>query len=474
MACALATAGCGGPPDPSTPLASAPAPASAAATASTAVADDDVTVPPLSSSGSTSSRESPSSASTAGPSSGPQVKVTSTVRAGSGGEFRITAADVAKATAAVTVMTPAEQAASVLMVTTPDLLDSSGRTPIGGVILTGSQGGVDGTAGGTPAQVRALTTGLQKRRTAGSPGLLIATDQEYGDVQRLVNGFTAFPGASELAAIEDTDTAVGLTRQVGAAAAQELLAVGVTVDFAPDADVLPADGSDSAIGDRSYGSDPERTAQLVAASVSGYQRGGVAATLKHFPGIGRIAADTHQTLPSLVTDCTGWNRTEAVPMAAGIKAGSALVMTGHVLMPAVGATGAPASLSPVVVTDLLKGAGQNGCDGLGFDGVSVTDSLQMQPALDAAPTPGSAEVQALLAGEDLLLMPTAPQAAVKAIESAVLDGTLPQARLTDAAVRVYALRLALARVRHPALAVVGSAAHQELAAEAVAAANGSG
>jgi beta-N-acetylhexosaminidase len=200
----------------------------------------------------------------------------------------------------------------------------------------------------------------------------------------------------------------------------------------------------------------------------------VAATLKHFPGIGRIAADTHQTLPSLVTDCTGWNRTEAVPMAAGIKAGSALVMTGHVLMPAVGATGAPASLSPVVVTDLLKGAGQNGCDGLGFDGVSVTDSLQMQPALDAAPTPGSAEVQALLAGEDLLLMPTAPQAAVKAIESAVLDGTLPQARLTDAAVRVYALRLALARVRHPALAVVGSAAHQELAAEAVAAANGSG
>ncbi len=340
------------------------------------------------------------------------------------------------------------------------------------MILTGSGGVVDGTSTGTPEEVSVLTAQLQKTRAKGSPALLIGTDQEYGDVVRLVNGFTAFPGASELAAIPDTDQAVTLTRSIASAAAQEMLAVGVTVNFAPDADVLPADGSESAIGDRSYGSDPERTAQLSTAAVVGYQQGGVAATLKHFPGIGRIAADTHESLPTLVTDCAGWNATEAVPMRSGIQAGAALVMTGHVLMPAVGATSAPASLSPNVVTDLLKGPGRNGCEGMDFRGVAVTDSLQMQPALDASPTPGGAEVEALLAGEDLLLMPTAPRAATEAITAAVADGTLPQARLTDAAVKDYALRLALDRIKRPPMSVIASPAHQALADRATALANG--
>lgn len=306
-----------------------------------------------------------------------------TVRIGSGGALTVTRADVAAATAAVAAMSPDERAGSVLMVGGTEVAGTSrlAEMHLGGVILGGSRGILDGTGTGTPDQVAALTAGLQQNRPKGAPPLLIGTDQEYGDVSRLVYGFTEFPGASRLAAIPDTARAVELTGKIAEAAAAEMLAVGVTVNFAPDADVLPTDGSASAIGDRSYGTDPQRVGQLVTAAVSGYQRAGVAATIKHFPGIGRISADTHTSLPSLDVDCDEWNATEAVPMRAGVQAGVALAMTGHVHMPAVGVTTLPASLAPQVVTDLLRGSGRDGCDGLSFAGVTVTDALQMQPVV---------------------------------------------------------------------------------------------
>lgn len=396
-----------------------------------------------------------------------------TVRIGSGGALTVTRADVAAATAAVAAMSPDERAGSVLMVGGTEVAGTSrlAEMHLGGVILGGSRGILDGTGTGTPDQVAALTAGLQQNRPKGAPPLLIGTDQEYGDVSRLVYGFTEFPGASRLAAIPDTARAVELTGKIAEAAAAEMLAVGVTVNFAPDADVLPTDGSASAIGDRSYGTDPQRVGQLVTAAVSGYQRAGVAATIKHFPGIGRISADTHTSLPSLDVDCDEWNATEAVPMRAGVQAGVALAMTGHVHMPAVGVTTLPASLAPQVVTDLLRGSGRDGCDGLSFAGVTVTDALQMQPVV-AGFDSGGAAVQALRAGEDLLLMPLDAQAAVHGIVTAVGDGSLAATRLSDAAVRVYALRLALQRVERPSMGVIASPAHQELADQAAALAGG--
>ncbi len=251
---------------------------------------------------------------------------------------------------------------------------------------------------------------------------LIGTDQEYGDVVRLVNGFTDFPGESVLGSIPDLGTAGALTGRIAGAAAQELLAVGISVDFAPVSDVLPVDG-ESGIGDRSYGSDPQRDAALVSAAVSGYQDAGVAATLKHFPGLGRVPQDTHETLPTLDVSCSSWNSHEAVPLRAGIKAGVAMVMTGHVQLPAVGVEGIPASLSPTVVTDLLRGSGRDGCAGLGFGGVTVSDSLQMVPVANSYSS-AQAAVLALQAGEDLLLMPVRPVDAAAGIVAAVKDGSL--------------------------------------------------
>lgn len=333
----------------------------------------------------------------------------------------------------------------------------------GGVILMGTNGVIDGTGAGGPASVRALVDSLQRQRDVSVPApMLIGVDQEYGEVARLVHGFTQFPGASELAArSSDTAAATAVTERIATAAAAEMRAVGISVDFAPDADVLPTSG-DSAIGGRSYGTDPDRVAAFVGAAVRGYQAGGVAATIKHFPGIGRIAADTHTALPTLTAGCQEWSRTEAVPMAAGARAGAALAMTGHVHFPAVGVDDAPASLSPRVVTDLLRGKGFGGCVGISFHGVTVTDSMQMSPVADSYSS-AEAAWRALAAGQDLLLMPIDPAVAAQGIVTAVKDGSLQTARLADAATTVLALRLATARSQRPSLDVVSSAAHRALA-----------
>ena len=383
----------------------------------------------------------------------------------------VTDADMAQAATAVAAMTVLDQAGTVIMASSSDAVgkDLVGRLHLGGVILMGSKGAIDGTEGGTPEQVAAVTADLQAQvpeSQAGAP-LLVATDQESGLVTRLVNGFTDFPGADELSGISDTAAAAAATEAVTRASGNEMLAVGINVDFAPDADVLPESG-ESGVEGRTFGTDPERTGTLVAAAVDGYQSAGMAATVKHFPGIGRLATDTHKALPTLDLSCDEWNAVEAVPMRAGVEAGAALVMTGHVLMPAVGDTGQSSALTGAVVTDLLRGSGAAGCTGMNFHGVSVSDSFQMAPIIQNF-SPDEAAWRGLAAGQDLVLMPKDPEAAVNGIAAAVANGSLPGTRLQEAATRVYALRLALARSPHPGLDVVGSAEHENIAADARAA-----
>jgi beta-N-acetylhexosaminidase len=375
---------------------------------------------------------------------------------------------MSQATAAVASMSVQDQAGNVIMASSANAVgtDLVARLHLGGVILMGSKGAIDGTDGGNPEQVAAVTGELQSQVPAAQTGaaLLVATDQESGLVTRLVNGFTDFPGAQELSSISDTATAAAATESVTRAAGSEMLAVGINVDFAPDADVLPESG-ESGVEGRTFGSDPERNGTLVAAAVRGYQSAGIAATVKHFPGIGRLATDTHKALPTLDIGCDEWNSVEAVPMRAGVDAGAALVMTGHVLMPAVGDTDQSSALTSAVVTDLLRGAGNAGCNGLNFHGVSVSDSFQMAPVVQNF-SPGEAAWRGLAAGQDLVLMPQDPEAAVNGIAAAVADGSLPANRLQEAATRVYALRLALARSPKPGLDIVASADHENIAAQA--------
>ena len=375
---------------------------------------------------------------------------------------------MAQAAAAVAAMSLPDRAGSVIMANSADVVgtDLIARLHLGGLNLLGTKGVIAGTEGGTPAEVAAVTAALQAQVPASQAGapLLIASDQESGLVTRLINGFTDFPGAAELSTISDTAAAASATESVTKASAEEMLAVGVNVDFAPDADVLPAAGK-SGVDNRSFGADPERVGALVAAAVRGYQSAGLAATVKHFPGIGRLSTDTHKALPSLDISCDEWNSVESVPMRAGVEAGTALVMTGHVLMPAVGATEQSSALTSAVVTDLLRGPGRDGCNGLNFHGVTVSDSFIMAPILNAYP-PAEAAWRGLEAGLDVVLMPKDPEAAVNGIVGAVNDGSLPAERLQAAATNVYALRLALARTPRPGLDVVGSDEHEAIASAA--------
>lgn len=464
---ALVATACSGPDAGSAPPAATTPPAStsgpSATTSAGAIASSPASPAPTGSPAASAAADPPSPPP---PSAAPPV-APSAPPVPPGGP--VTADDMTAAAAAVAAMSTAERAGTVVMASSADAVgtDLVGRLNLGGVILMGSKGTIDGTSGGTPSQVAAVAADLQAQVPAGRAPVLIGTDQESGLVTRLVNGFTDFPGADELSAIPDVDTAAALTEQVTAASAAEMRAVGVTVDFAPDADVLPASGS-SGVAGRTFGSDPDRSARLVAAAVRGYQQGGVAATIKHFPGIGRTATDTHEALPTLTTDCAEWNAVEAVPMRGGVDAGAALVMTGHIDLPAVGTDGTSSALSSAVVTDLLKGSGVAGCQGLGFHGVAVSDSFEMAPVADNF-GPAEAAWRGLAAGQDLVLMPADPAAAVAGIAAAAESGQLSAERLTDAATRVYALRLALSRVPAPGLDTVGSAEHESIAAQARAA-----
>jgi beta-N-acetylhexosaminidase len=331
---------------------------------------------------------------------------------------------------------------------------------LGGLILVGFSAD-DPTASTQPTtnvdsvrQVSDLTAGLQ-RAAAQLPAavpLLIGTDQEYGAVSRIKAGVTVLPSAMAFGAAGRP----ALTEAAWRVAGAELAAVGLTADFAPVADVV-GNAPGGAIGSRSFGSDPKAVAAQVAAAVRGLQAGGVAATLKHFPGHGHTAVDSHTSLPVLAQGRPALDSGDLPPFTTGMAAGAWMVMSGHLDVRAID-PGTPATFSHAVLTDLLRGT-------LGFDGVVVTDSLEMAPARRWAP--GEAAVRALLAGNDLLLMPPDPVAAYHGLLDALHDGRLPRARLTEAVTRILTLKFRVAALPAPALSTLDSAAHRA-AARAVA------
>lgn len=323
---------------------------------------------------------------------------------------------------------------------------------LGGVILL-PHGGPAETNIASPTQVRELTAGL--RDVTPELPLLIGIDQEYGVVARLTDGVTGLPGAMAAGAAGDP----ALTEAAWRVAGAELAALGLNVDFAPVADVL-GEARGGVIGSRSYGGDPQVVAEQVGAAVRGLGGAGVAATLKHFPGHGATSVDSHHELPVLAASPAELKARDLMPFAAGIAAGAGLVMSGHLDAPALDA-GLPATFSRTIMTDLLRGE-------LGFTGVAVTDALNMAPARRWSP--GEAAVQAMLAGNDLLLMPPDLPAAYAGLLAALDDGTLPRERLVEAATRVVTLRLSLAGTAPADLAILAGAAHQAAVAPLAAAA----
>ena len=275
---------------------------------------------------------------------------------------------------------------------------------------------------GDPGQLAELTGALRAVR----PELLISIDEEGGDVTRLeAEHGSSYPGNLALGTVDD----VALTEAVAGAIAGELAAAGVNLNLAPVADAN-TNPLNPVIGVRSFGADPELVARHVAAFVTGTQRQGVAACAKHFPGHGDTAADSHRELPVIEGDLD----TALLPFRAGIAAGTRAMMAGHLLVPAL--DDAPASLSESILSGLLRAE-------LGFDGLIVTDALEMA-AVSSTYGVEEAAVRSLVAGADSLgLGHDLHEEAVERVHAAIVDavrtGRLAEERLAEAADRVAAL-----------------------------------
>jgi beta-N-acetylhexosaminidase len=276
-------------------------------------------------------------------------------------------------------------------------------------------------------QLAALTGRL---RTAGDP--IVSLDEEGGDVTRLsYHTGSQYPGNAALGAVDDVE----LTREIYRSIGEDLARCGVNLDMAPDADVNTADDN-PVIGTRAFGNDPGLVAAHTVAAVQGLQSVGVAACVKHFPGHGATRQDSHLEIPLVDADLDLLRARELVPFRAAIEAGTQSLMTAHVRVPALTGT-APATLSPAALTGMLR-------EELGFDGVVVTDALDMHAITKSVGLTGGA-VLSLAAGSDLLCLGPLPtyddiRQIIAGIVQAVADGVLPVARLEQAAERVARLR----------------------------------
>lgn len=311
-----------------------------------------------------------------------------------------------------------------------------------------------------PQQIRTLTETLQQQRR-DRPPLLIAADQETGQLMAMGEPLTPFPGTMALGAAGDPE----LTRRVGAAMGSELRAIGINVDYAPVCDVNTNPDNPS-LGIRSFGDDPIAVAAHSSALVAGLQSVGVAATMKHFPGKGDAHADSHHSLPVLDHDRERLDAVELAPFAAAIRVGVRLTMTGHFALPALtGSSDLPCTLAREAMRSLLR-------DDLGFGGVVITDALDMK-AVTQGPSQIVDVIAAVRAGVDLLLL-TADVEMRERIEEGLhlaLSRRLIDAdELAASRRRVGDLRRWLAGFSTPDLSVVGSPAHRSLADGAAAAA----
>ncbi len=302
-----------------------------------------------------------------------------------------------------------------------DLLDTYA---LGGFLLKSANGNLSSST-----QLADMTSRLQE---ASAIPLFIAIDQEGGRIDRVrFDDVQRFPSAQVFGELGDA----ALTEQAAWATGVQLGELGINLVFAPVADVNVLGNGNPAIGDRSYGSDPELVAAMAVAAVQGFERAGIAAAVKHFPGHGNTAVDSHLGLPVVLTDVEEWTTTDRVPFEATIRAGARMVMVAHVAFPALDADGLPGSMSPAITRGQLRTA-------LDFTGVIVTDDLANMLAV-AAWAPGERAVRALEAGSDLLLNPGDVEAAVSSIVAAVSDGRISEELIDAALVRIFGLKFDL-------------------------------
>lgn len=297
-----------------------------------------------------------------------------------------------------------------------------------------------------PLQLVRLSRDLQKKamESQGRP-LFLAVDQEGGRVARLKEPFTLFPGNE---AIGRDARAEERAEEFGRTTAAEMRLVGLNMDLAPVVDV-PRGEPEKHLRGRTFGQDPEQVARLGRTVLRALQDNGVMAVAKHFPGLGRADLDPHFQLPRIEADPEEMEAVNLRPFRAAVAAGVAGIMTSHALYPRLDPE-RPATLSRAILTGLLR-------DSLGFEGLILTDDLEMGAVAEVWGVAGAA-AEAFAAGADVLLVcedQAGVHEGVERIRSRLLRGEIPQQRLVRAHERIKAAKARyLAHPRRVALRAV--------------------
>jgi beta-N-acetylhexosaminidase len=281
-----------------------------------------------------------------------------------------------------------------------------------------------------------LTALVRNAQSAVKIPLLVATDQEGGPVVRIRVGVMPLPAPSFYGALGSAERVYADTRAQGLA----LKALGINLNLAPVVDVRVT--ANSAIGRRSFGSNPMLDARLVTAAIHGYQAAGIGATAKHFLGLGEVKLNADLALPVVNATRAQLEVRDMPPMRAAIKADVAAIMVTRVIIPALDPSRTAAYASPEIVGGIIRGE-------LGYTGTLITDSL-LTPAIFAGPGPTVAALAALTAGDDMLLVgggdrPYEPEInrVILAVGQAVALGQIPMSRLDDAVMHVLRLKARL-------------------------------
>jgi beta-N-acetylhexosaminidase len=296
---------------------------------------------------------------------------------------------------------------------------------VGGLILVNRTEG----RGIKRAEPYALAAFLNRMQRLAKIPLIVGGDFERGPSMR-VDGTTLFPHAMAFAAGGDPQA----TKYMGEITALDSRALGVHWIFFPVADVN-SNPDNPIINIRSFGENPQQVSEHVRAFIQGSRadpKNRILTTAKHFPGHGDTADDSHLKLPSVQSDKARLESVELVPFRAAIEEGVDAVMTAHIAVPALDAPDLPATLSPAIMTGLLR-------DELKFKGLIVTDALEMGGVAKGYST-GDAAVRALEAGADVLLMPPDPEAAIRAVVAAVRKGRISMKRIDESVARVLAAK----------------------------------
>jgi beta-N-acetylhexosaminidase len=283
---------------------------------------------------------------------------------------------------------------------------------------------------GTPDEIVALTRSLHAAVPPGAPPLLVSVDQEGGRVQRIKAPLTVWPAMARVAAVAD----LAYTEAVGQALGREILALGFNVDYAPVLDVH-TNPANPIIGDRAFGSDVAMATEQALAFWRGLEAAGVRGCAKHYPGHGDTATDSHLELPRVDADEKRLRAVELPPFEAAARAGVPMMMTAHVVYPAVDSE--PATLSRLWLSDFLRRK-------LAFTGVCLSDDLDMK-AIRERWTTLEVVQQGLIRGVDCFLAcrdPEVQREAEAGLEELVARGA-DQDRFAEALGRVRRLRSTL-------------------------------